>query len=92
MNKEQEREYQKSKNQQQKKIEYKNKYNKENYYRINLMFKKGSRKRIDEVCGIIGIKSVNEYIKELVYEDLYRIERGEESLYNTVKNQFINIF
>lgn len=49
---------------------YKNQYTKEHYDRITLVLPKGQRKQIKEIATSLGM-SVNEYINQLIYEDLY---------------------
>lgn len=48
---------------------YKNKFNKENYDRVTIMFPKGRKEEIKERALALN-KSVNRYINDLVEEEL----------------------
>ncbi len=50
--------------------EYKNKYNKENYDQFLVTVAKGEKEKIKEHSKRKGYKSVNEYMKALIYQDM----------------------
>lgn len=60
------------------KTEYKNKYAAENYDRVGLMLKKGSKDKILEVAKTKGEKgeSINSYIKRAIQAQ-YQEDTGE---------------
>ncbi len=49
--------------------EYKNKFYKEHYDRINLALPKGEKERIKNIASLLGM-SVNEYLYALICDDL----------------------
>lgn len=51
------------------KTAYKNKYNLENYDRINLTVTKGDKEKIKERADALGV-SINAYIKTLIKDDM----------------------
>lgn len=50
-------------------VEYRNRYNKENYDRIGIMLPKGRKEEVKKKAKILE-KSVNEYINCLIAKDL----------------------
>lgn len=51
------------------KTDYKNKYNLENYDRINVTVSKGEKEKIKERAEALGM-SINSYINNLIKEDM----------------------
>lgn len=62
-------------------IKYNNKYNKDNYDRLNIQVPKGKKKEIDEYRKAKGYSSLNAYVNELIRKDMQG-EAAEE--HNTV--------
>lgn len=52
------------------KVEYDNKYAKEKYDRIPIMVPKGDKNRIKAEAEKRGYKSINEFIKSLIYKEI----------------------
>ena len=52
------------------KIEYNNKYNKENYERFTFRVKKGEKERIEEHLKNKGYTSFNSYLSDLIKADM----------------------
>lgn len=53
-----------------KKVEYDNKYQKENYDRIALNVNKGEKEKIKEYAKSKGYNGITEYIKSLIKQDM----------------------
>lgn len=64
------REYEKLKAQKEKQLKRQNEYMKNNYDRIALMLPKGSREKLTEKAAAAGFKTITEYIKALIENDL----------------------
>ena len=62
-------------------IKYNNKYNKENYDRLNIQVPKGQKAEIEKHWKAKGYKSLNAYVNELIRKDMQG-ETAEE--HNTV--------
>lgn len=60
------------------KTSYKNKYNLENYDRINLTVLKGEKEQIKERANSLGM-SVNSYISSLIRDDINGGKRKKNS-------------
>lgn len=52
------------------KVEYNNKFNKDNYDRTNIFFPKGKKDLIKEHWKKKGYKSLNSYINHLIDQDM----------------------
>ena len=63
-------EYEKLKAQKEKQLKRQNDYIKSNYDRLSLALPKGDKKRIEEAAAARGFKSLTDYIKALIENDL----------------------
>lgn len=52
--------------------EYKNKFIKNNYDRINLLFKKGTKDKLNKHCKEYGYKSVSSFVNDAINEKIAR--------------------
>lgn len=64
------KEYEKLKAQKEKQLKRQNEYMKNNYDRIALLLPKGSREKLTEKAAAAGFKTITEYIKALIENDL----------------------
>lgn len=64
------------------KINYNNKFTKENYDRINFTAPKGYKEKINKRAKELGHKSTGEYIKSLIGKDLLEKSGGGGHLEN----------
>lgn len=63
-------EFDKMKEQKEKQLARQNAYNKNNYDRAGIVFKKGEKERIERHYKGMGFSSFNAYILHLVYTDM----------------------
>ena len=63
-------EFDKLKNQKEKQLARQNAYNKNNYDRAGVVFKKGEKQRIEDHYKTLGFSSFNSYILHLIYTDM----------------------
>lgn len=63
-------EYERLKNQREKRLARQNDYNKNNYDRLSVVLKKGEREKIETHYKSKGFSSFNEYAKHLIYNDM----------------------
>ena len=63
-------EFEKLKSQKQKQLDRQNKYNKDNYDRAGVVLKKGEKDRIKAHYTACGFSSFNEYVLNLIYNDM----------------------
>lgn len=54
------------------KADYDNNYIKNNYDRINLLFKKGTKDKLNKHIKDYGYKSVSSFVNDAVYEKIAR--------------------
>ena len=64
------KEYEKLKAQKEKQLKRQNEYMKNNYDRIALLLPKGSREKLTKKAAAAGFKTITEYIKALIENDL----------------------
>lgn len=64
------KEYERLKDQHNKRLARQNDYNKNNYDRLGVILKKGEKEKITEHYKKMGFKSFNEYVCNLIYNDL----------------------
>lgn len=70
---------------------YKNDFAKKNYDRIALNVPKGMKQKIEEYRKQKGYKSLNDYINEVIREDMYENNKNTGKTVNIEKNDTINI-
>ena len=72
---------------------YKNQFAKDNYDRLNIQVKKGTKAKIEEHRKNKGFKSLNDYVTALIYNDMKceKVVIHAETIEQNGDNNTINI-